>query len=84
MKREEEIITEAQKHGLNCMSHINYQDGFIDGAKWADKSFLERAYKWIEENIDLYAEVKINVKSGYPEIQLTNNFKENFIKAMKG
>lgn len=71
MKREEEIITEAQKHGL-------------EGAKWADKSFLERAYKWIEENIDLYAEVKINVKSGYPEIQLTNDFKENFIKAMKG
>ena len=36
MTRDEEFIVEAQKHGLNCMSRINYQDGFIDGAKWAD------------------------------------------------
>lgn len=71
MTKGEKIIAEAQKQDL-------------EGAKWTDKSFLERAYKWIEENIDLYAEVKINIMSGHPEIQLTNDFKENFIKAMKG
>ena len=42
MVREEEITFEAQKHGLNCMSRINYQNGFIHGAKWADKTMIEK------------------------------------------
>ena len=45
MAREEEITFEAQKHGLNCMSRINYQNGFIHGAKWADKTMIEKACK---------------------------------------
>lgn len=42
MAREEEITFEAQKHGLNCMSRINYQNGFIHGATWADKTMIEK------------------------------------------
>lgn len=45
MTREEEITFEAQKHGLNCMSRINYQNGFIHGATWADKTMIEKACK---------------------------------------
>ena len=45
MAREEEITFEAQKHGLNCMSRINYQNGFIHGATWADKTMIEKACK---------------------------------------
>ena len=45
MVREEEITFEAQKHGLNCMSRINYQNGFIHGAKWADKTMVEKICK---------------------------------------
>ena len=45
MAREEEITFEAQRHGLNCMSRINYQDGFIHGAKWADKTMVEKICK---------------------------------------
>ena len=45
MVREEEITFEAQKHGLNCMSRINYQNGFIHGAKWADKTMIEKICK---------------------------------------
>lgn len=44
-KREEEITFEAQKHGLNCMSRINYQNGFIHGATWADKTMIEKICK---------------------------------------
>ena len=52
MTREEQIIEEAQKHGLNCMSRINYQDGFIEGAKWADKTMIDKACEWLEKKID--------------------------------
>ena len=45
MAREEEIIAESQKHGLNCISYINYQNGFIHGAKWADKIMIEKICK---------------------------------------
>ena len=54
MTREEQIIEEAQKHGLNCMSRINYQDGFIEGAKWADKTMIEKACKWLKMSIEDY------------------------------
>ena len=50
MAREEEITFEAQKHGLNCMSRINYQNGFIHGAKWADKTMIEKACEWLLKN----------------------------------
>ncbi len=54
MKRNEEIIVEAQKYGLNCMSRINYQDGFIKGAKWADKTMIEKCCSY------LYAKSKMS------------------------
>ena len=53
MTRDEEIIAEAQKHGLNCMSRINYQDGFIEGAKWADKTMIEKACRWLEHQEEM-------------------------------
>ena len=60
MKRDEEIIAEAQKHGLNCMSRINYQDGFIEGAKWADKTMIEKACNWIKEHVMIPYEGKFD------------------------
>ena len=99
MTREEEIRKQADTYTDDASNYAEWSDdggwsetndieliekAYIESAKWADESFLERAYNWLNENIDLYAEVKLNAKSGYPEIQLTNDFKENFIKAMKG
>lgn len=54
MTREEQIREEDQKHGLNCISRINYQDGFIEGAKWADKTMIDKACEWIKNNKHLY------------------------------
>ena len=34
------------------MSRINYQDGFIDGAKWADKTMIDKACSILEDMTD--------------------------------
>lgn len=84
MKREEEIMQEANT--LYSVSHpfIDIaKESFIEGAKWADKTMIEKACKWIKENIDIYAEVVINHKSNYPEIVMCDTFEENFKKAME-
>ena len=83
MTREEQIIEEAQKHGLNCMSRINYQDGFIEGAKWADKTMIDKACEWLRANIDLYADTRRSLFSNYQEVYLTDNFETEFRKAME-
>lgn len=75
MTREEQIIEEAQKHGLNCMSRINYQDGFIEGAKWADKTMIEKACEWLKE--------KNKICMYELEMILGGNFIEDFKKKME-
>ena len=53
MTREEEIMQEANT--LYSVSHpfIDIaKESFIEGAKWADKTMLEKVCEWIKENID--------------------------------
>ena len=46
MTRKEKIIIEAQK-----FSDAQRMYGFIEGAIFADKTMIEKAVKWLEENI---------------------------------
>lgn len=46
MTRKEEIINKAQK-----FSDAQRMYGFIEGAIFADKTMIEKAVKWLEENI---------------------------------
>lgn len=50
MTRREEIIEKAQ-----CIEHYGMQEqfAFIAGAKWADKTMIEKARQWITEHIDI-------------------------------
>lgn len=90
MTREEQIIEEAQKHGLNCMSRINYQDGFIEGAKWADKTMIEKACEWLNKTLYIHTEVNDThcgadtidwVTSNYNSV---SDFINDFKKEMEG
>lgn len=47
MTREEEIRCAALERG-----HNNYY-GFVEGAKWADKTLIDKAVKWLELNFNL-------------------------------
>ena len=80
MSREKEIIIEAQKHGLNCMSRINYQDGFIEGAKWADKTMIDKARKWLFKN----TYECVDDSRVYMTFTYTVDMIEDFCKAMEG
>ena len=87
MTRDEEITKQALKYGepeyLLQTPNILGTQGFIRGAKWADKTMIEKACEWLKENIDWYSYIAFNTKSGYTEITLTNEFETAFRQAME-
>ena len=65
-------------------------EGIVIGAKWADEHpkegmvSLDKISKWLRSNIDLYANTRPSLQSGYQEVYLTDDFEKNFRKAMEG
>lgn len=64
MTREEEIKREADKYTDNVSNYAKWSDdggwsetndikliekAFIEGAKWADKTMIDKACEWLEE-----------------------------------
>ena len=58
MTREEQII-EAADEKSRCESPYFY-DAFIEGAKWADHTMIERACEWLQENCAIIWESPCN------------------------
>lgn len=62
MTRNEQILSEVQKHFINDTTHIASKiNAFIDGAKWADEhpqhskeEFIDKACNWLSDNKDNY------------------------------
>jgi hypothetical protein len=82
MSREEEIVQAANENYPSLDSEKSYE-GFKDGAKWADKTMIEKVCKWLEENVSEYGDIYYDV-GGYvsPEFHL-EKFIEDFKKAME-
>lgn len=54
MTREEEIKQQTFVYYETCSDEdILKSKGFIDGAKWADKTMIEKACKWITKHISI-------------------------------
>ena len=56
MTRREEIIAEAKKHEYDWgvdVDRFDVPDIFAEGAKWADKTMIERACEYAEARYDL-------------------------------
>lgn len=56
MARIEEIRKEAKLKCHDIANEVDYKssaayDGFVMGAKWADKTMIEKACEWITEHI---------------------------------
>lgn len=58
MTREEQIKQAEVKYsddtlfdGCDYIGQVAKQEAFIAGAKWADKTMIDNACKWIEDNI---------------------------------
>ena len=54
MTRKEEIMEEAEKHiydwGVD-VDRFDVPDIFVEGAKWADKTIIDKACKWLQEEV---------------------------------
>lgn len=51
MKRIEEIMQQAEITVFpwdDVREQVKFEDGFIEGAKWADKTMIEKACEWME------------------------------------
>lgn len=84
MTRQEEIEQQTFVYYETCSDEdIAKSKGFIDGAKWADKTMIDKACKWLKENIDLVAMDTVNARSGYHEIVMMNDFERKFREAME-
>ena len=81
MTRGEEIINAASEYG--CLDKGETLLAFTKGAKWADKTMIEKVCEWLRDNIDMYAEVVLKSNAFYPEIVMCDTFEKNFIKAME-
>ena len=54
MTRREEIEQEASLTVFpwdDVREQSKFEDGFIEGAKWADKTMIEKATQWLFENV---------------------------------
>lgn len=86
MTREEQIIETAKfiySPSSGIPQSLPMRVGFIEGAKWADKTMIEKVCKWLRANIDLYADTRRSFSSNYQEVYLTDNFETEFRKAME-
>lgn len=95
MTREKQIINEAIDYSFIEDNYLKYYDcgdicddrhfiqkAYMNGVKWADETMLEKACKWLEENIDAYSKVII-AENSIPTIVLTEDFEFRFKKAME-
>lgn len=84
MTRETEIQKLIDEEtGIDNYGSSDYQVGVCDGVRLADKTMIEKACKWLEENIDLVAMDTVNARSGYHEIVMMNDFERKFREAME-
>lgn len=54
MTRREEIEQQASLTVFpwdDVREQSKFEDGFIEGAKWADKTMIEKATQWLFENV---------------------------------
>lgn len=40
-------------------NNLDVADAYISGAKWADRTMIERASQWLQENLDDYLDVGV-------------------------
>lgn len=84
MTREEQIKQAEVKYsddtlfdGCDYIGQVAKQEAFIAGVKWADKTMIDKAYKWLSDNKDNYI---IDIEG---EILIDDQIITDFRKAME-
>ena len=83
MTREEEIRQEIDLRLAGSSGNYSegYEEGFIEGAKWADKTMIEKARGWLQ-CIDFEIEYFTTDSDGYTFFN-ADKFIEDFCKKME-
>lgn len=66
-------------NGRGCTDYIPIKEPNMVNKQ----EFIEKACKWMKENIDLVAMDTVNARSGYHEIVMMNDFERKFREAME-
>jgi hypothetical protein len=86
MTREDEIRSASSDHrDWVCCGFIDFiadarRDSFVEGAKWADKTMIDKACEWLDQNVVKY---ESGTKMGYIPFSLIEDMINDFRKAMK-
>lgn len=78
MTREQEINLIADC-AVPDDKYKEFKDGIIWGAKWADKTIIDKACEWLDKNITNYQSDMM----GYIEYSKINDIIQDFRKAME-
>ena len=65
MTRREEIEQQASLSIFpwdDVREQVKFEDGFIEGAKWADRTMIDKATQWLFENVFYYPDESDNVE----------------------
>lgn len=79
--REEQIIEKAKEY--YDVPNLQMRVGFIEGAKWSDKTIIDKACEWLKENVNKYSYVMKVGDTEYKEVHFTDSLIEDFVKAME-
>lgn len=83
MTREEEIRQKIDLQLAGCFGNYSegYEEGFIEGAKWADETMIEKACEWLENNVNNY--IIIDDYLGKVQPKISSSMFDDFKKAME-
>lgn len=91
MKRNEEIVTQAVKEKSQLHQPLEWGAGFISGAKWADKTMLDRAENYLRSKLEYrpilkeeYIHGEDYIRHRQEQSRLCDEFITAFREAMEG
>lgn len=95
MKRKEEIMQEANtRYGVNHPFINIAKESFIEAAKWADRTMLDRACEWLRFRVIVDVPIETNengepladswIKAQMERAKAAEEFIAEFRKAMEG
>ena len=86
MTRKDEIRKYCSDNGFPlgaCSSIASLQAiTAVEAVKWADETMLDKACKWLKENINKYSYVMEVEDTKYMKVHFTDSLIEDFRKAM--
>ena len=87
MTREEQIRKYCSDNGFPlgaCSSIASLQaDTAVEAIKWADKTMIDKACEWLQENVDKYSYVMKVDDTEYRKVHFTDSLIEDFKKAIE-